>query len=151
LALNAWTRDAGRGQLRIVPANFPPTEGLRSFVLGHDLQHQVESMSVGSYVEISQARDVGSAKLLTFKGRIRPPSTVPSGVVWTASIKLDDVVQMAQDLTPGWTRDLDDWAINLSKLVGVHSVAFRLELGGTSGTYDVELPAFYVDAISLTE
>ena len=100
------------------------------FVLGRDLPGLTQKLAVGDYVEVKQTANFGGAKLIRFRTRLRPPATVPAGVAWRATLRIDGADRASTRLTPGWTRDRLDIAANISKLVGDHELSFRLELVG---------------------
>ena len=128
MALTAWNRELGTTQGRVVPQGFAPPEGTFAFVLGRDLPGLAQKLAVGDRVEVKQTASFGDAKLLRLRARMRPPVVVPSGVAWKASLRIDGVERASALLTPDRTRDRLDLAANVSKLVGDHELAFRLEL-----------------------
>lgn len=128
MALTAWNRELGTTQGRLAPAGFVPPEGTRAFVLGRDLPGLTHKLEVGDFVEVKQIADFGDAKLVRFRARMRPPSSVPAGVAWRASLRIDGDERASAMLTPGRTRDRADLAANVSKLSGNHELAFRLEV-----------------------
>jgi phage tail-like protein len=150
MTLTAWTRELGSTQGRLMPQGFVPPEGTFALVLGRDLPGLTQRIVAGDFVEVSQAGDFGGASFVRFHARTRPPTALPAGVSWKASVRVDGVEQVSTLLTPGNTRDRTDLAANVSKLTGDHALAFRLELlGGSPDAVEVELPAFYVDALLL--
>jgi hypothetical protein len=128
VALTAWNRELGTTQGRIAPAGFVPPEGTRAFVLGRDLPGLTQTFEVGDFVEVKQTADFGDAKLVRFRARMRPPASVPAGVGWRASLRIDGDERAAALLVPGRARDRVDLAANVSKLSGNHELAFRLEV-----------------------
>jgi len=128
VALTAWNRELGTTQGRVVPQGFAPPEGTFAFVLGRDLPGLAQKLAVGDRVEVKQTASFGDTKLLRLRARMRPPVVVPSGVAWKASLRIDGVERASALLTPDRTRDRLDLAANVSKLVGDHELAFRLEL-----------------------
>jgi hypothetical protein len=130
MALTAWNRTLGTTQGRIVPAGFVATEGAFVWVLGCDLRGVVERLELGDFVELAQRADFGDAKLVRFRARMRPPATTPPGVTWRATLRIDGNEQVAVVLVPGRVRDRIDLAANVSKLVGAHELAFRLDVAG---------------------
>ncbi|HYM98069.1 MAG TPA: phage tail protein [Candidatus Sulfotelmatobacter sp.] len=150
MALTAWTRELGATQGRIMPRGFVPPEGTFAFVLGRDLPGLTQRLVVGDFVEVHQTADFGGASFVRFRARMRPPAALPPGVAWRASVLVDGTERASAVLTPGRTRDRADLAADVSKLSGGHNLVFRLELTGTATTpVEVELPAFYVDAVLL--
>ena len=128
MALTAWNRELGMTQGRIAPAAFTPPEGTFAFVLGRDLPGLMQKLEVGDFVEVKQTADFGDANLVRLRARLRPPATVPAGVAWKASLRIDGGERASQLLVPGRTRDRVDLAANVSKLAGDHELGFRLEL-----------------------
>ena len=128
MALTAWNRELGTTQGRVVPQGFAPPEGTFACVLGRDLPGLAQKLAVGDRVEVKQTASFGDAKLLRLRARMRPPVVVPAGVAWKASLRIDGVERASALLTPERTRDRLDLAANVSKLVGDHELAFRLEL-----------------------
>ena len=128
MALTAWNRELGTTQGRVVPQGFAPPEGTFAFVLGRDLPGLAQKLAVGDRVEVKQTASFGDAKLLRLRARMRPPVAAPPGVAWKASLRIDGVERASALLTAERTRDRLDLAANVSKLVGDHELAFRLEL-----------------------
>jgi hypothetical protein len=130
LALTAWNRELGTAQGRAAPEFFVPPEGTYAFALGRDLPGLSQKLNPGDFVEVSQTADFGSTNLVRFRGRLRPPASVPTGFAWKASLRVDGIEHASTLLSPGRTRDRVDLAANVSKLSGNHELAFRLELFG---------------------
>lgn len=128
MALTAWNRELGTTQGRIAPATFTPPEGEFAFVLGCDFPGLAQKLNVGDFVEVKQTADFGDAKLVRFRARMRPPESVPEGVAWKASLRIDGAERASTLLLPGRTRNRVDLAANVSKLSGDHELAFRLAL-----------------------
>lgn len=128
MALTAWNRELGTTQGRVAPQLYAPPEGTFAFVLGRDLPGLTQKLAVKDRVEVTQTASFGDTKLLRLRARMRPPSAVPAGVAWKASLRIDGVERVSATLSFGRTRDRLDLATNVSKLVGDHELAFRLEL-----------------------
>lgn len=126
MALTAWNRELGTTQGRIAPAAFTPPEGTFAFVLGRDLPGLTQKLEIGDFVEVKQTADFGEAQLVRFRARMRPPESVPAGLAWKASLRIDGSERASALLVPGRTRDRVDLAANVSKLSGDHEIAFRL-------------------------
>lgn len=126
MTLTAWNRELGTTQGRIAPAAFTPPEGTFAFVLGRDLPALTQKLNVGDFVEVKQTADFGDTAIVRFRARMRPPTNVPVGVAWKASIRIDGGERASTLLVPGRTRDRIDLAANVSKLLGNHELAFRL-------------------------
>lgn len=149
MALTALNRELGTTQGRIAPVGYVP-QGTFAFVLGRDLPGLVEKLVVGDFVEVAQSADFGETKLVRLHARLRPPSSIPTGVAWKASLRIDGVERAAQLLVPGRTRDRVDLAANVSKLAGNHELSFRMELvGSAAGPLALELPAVYLGVFLL--
>jgi hypothetical protein len=128
VALTAWNRELGTTQGRVDPRAYTPPQGEFAFVLGRDLPGLVQKLEVGDFVEVKQTADFGDAKLVRLRARMRPPASVPAGVAWKASLRIDGGERASTLLEAGRTRDRVDLAANVSKLAGDHELAFRLEL-----------------------
>jgi phage tail-like protein len=132
-----------------MPQGFVPPEGTFAFALGRDLPGLTQRLRVGDFVEVNQAADFGGASFVRFRARMRPAAALLAGVAWKASVLVDGVERTSAVLA-GRLRDRADLAANVSKLSGNRDLAFRLTLtGSASGPVEVELPAFYVDAVLL--
>lgn len=128
MSLTVWNRAMGTLQGRLVPRGFVPPEGSFAFVLGCDLPGFTGRVEVGDFVEVRQQASFGEAKLLRLRAQLRPPTTVPAGILWRFAIRIDGVERVAAMLMPGRTRDRLDLAVNVSKLTGEHELALRLAL-----------------------
>ena len=126
MSLTAWNRELGTTQGRIAPAAFTPPEGTFAFVLGPDLPGLAQKLNVGDFVEAKQTADFGGTSIVRFRARMRPPASLPAGVAWKASLRIDGGERASTLLVPGRTRDRIDLAANVSKLSGNHELAFRL-------------------------
>lgn len=128
MALVAWNRELGTAQGRLAPASYMPSSGTFAFVLGHDLPGFAQKLAAGDCAEVRQTASFGDAKLVRLRARMRPPSSVPAGLAWRASVRIDGTERACAVLRPGRTRDRIDLAVNVSKLAGDHDLAIRLEL-----------------------
>ena len=128
MALTAWNRELGTTQGRVDPQGFTPPQGEFVFILGRDLPGLVQRLEVGDFVEVKQTANFGDTKLVRLRARMRPPASVPAGVAWKASLRIDGGERASALLVPGRTRDRVDLAANVSKLLGDHELGFRLEL-----------------------
>jgi hypothetical protein len=128
VALVAWNRELGTTQGRIVPQGYVPPSGTYAFVFGSDLPGLLQRLEFGDYAEVKQTASFGDTNLVRLRARMRPPSSVPAGVGWKASLRIDGVERASTLLAPGRTRDRIDLAANVSKLSGDHELGFRLEL-----------------------
>jgi len=112
----------------MAPGSYIPASGTFAFVLGHDLPGLAQKLAAGDHVEVRQTASFGDVKLVRVRARMRPPSSVPAGLAWRASLRIDGTERAGAALQPGQTRDRIDLAANVSKLAGDHELAFRLEL-----------------------
>ena len=128
MALVAWNRELGTAQGRMAPGSYVPASGTFAFVLGHDLPGFAQKLAAGDHVEVRQTASFGDVKLLRVRTRMRPPSSMPAGLAWRASLLVDGTERAGAILHPGRTRDQVDLAANVSKLAGDHELAFRREL-----------------------
>jgi hypothetical protein len=150
MGLTAFTRDPGILDERIQPVGWTPQDsGSWVFVLGRDVPGWTEKINAGDSVEIAQLGPF-VAKVFRFPARMRPPSpaNLPLGVWWRCSVLVDGVEVIGKVLPPTRQRDFHDLAWCFSHLP-TSGIAFKLQLLGTSGTYEVEIPAFYLDALEL--
>ncbi len=149
---SAFDRRLGFEQGRIHGAQgFDPPEGEFLFVLGSDTPTQFATLTPGDYAEVSQWGTFASAKTLQLRARTRGPSAaLPGDLAWFAQIRIDDAVLLEMAVEPMVTRTLTDLALPIGSLVDVHKFACRLVLRGTvTPAADIELPAFYLDALVL--
>lgn len=128
MALAAWNRELGTTQGRIAPQGYVPPSGSYAFVLGSDLPGLLQKLAVGDHVEVKQTASFGDINLVKLRARMRPPASIPAGVAWKASLRIDGLERASTLLEPGRTRDRIDLAANVSKLSGDHELGFRLEL-----------------------
>lgn len=128
--LDAWNRDLGGSQGRIVPATVDPIAGSYVFCLGFDEPLREEDLAPGDFAQLEQANDITpGAKLLRVTSIIRPPSTVPAGQFWAVQLLLNDVVKVQYELIPGGRTRTRQFAINVSKLSHiVYNLTMRLVL-----------------------
>jgi hypothetical protein len=128
MALSPFEQDPGVEWGRIQPSGWVPPDESWVLALGHDTPGCTGAFNVGDRVEVSQGVDFAGVKLLRLRARLRPPENVPAGVAWRASMLIDGVEMVGETLTPGRSRDVNDWALNVSKLAGTHILTFRLAL-----------------------
>lgn len=149
MGLTAWTRDVGTIQGRIQPQGWTPQDtGLWVFCLGRDEPGFGDRINEGDAVQVSQGGTWSAqGSLLYIPARLRSPLAVPLGVWWRFSVLVDGVEVVGKTFAPRGTRDLNDLAISLGTLTGTHTIAFQLALQGSAGTYELEIPAAYVDAL----
>ncbi len=82
-------------------------------------------LTVGDAVEATQAVDVTAASLLRIGVRLRVPADATLG--WRCVLKVDGVEHAALVGRPGVTRVAGDLAANVRAMVGVVTLAIRLE------------------------
>ena len=133
------------------PAGWIAPEGVALFVLGCDVPGRRGAFVAGDRAEIHQTGDFGTGKILRAQARIRGPAVAPPGdLAWVAQLLIDNAVVSSRPIAPGTTRTLRDLGWGVGTLAGNHKVAFRLALTGTVvAPQEIEIPAFYVDAITL--
>lgn len=151
MGLTAFTRDQGTRQGRINPFLWVPQDsGQWVICLGRDSFGFTDKLNAGNYVEVSQEAQWGSA-ILRIPARLRGPEVdgVPDGVWWRASLLIDGMEVVGKVLAPLRTRDLHDFAWCVANLIPSAVVSLRLTLMGTGGPYEVELPAFYADDLTI--
>ncbi len=103
-------------------------EGAHVFVLGYQLPGLFHRFSIGDFAQIEQNDDFGSTNIIRVVAILRSTTVMPSGFRWRFSLLIDSVEYTSRILEPGRARTLVDIAANVSKLVGNHDLAFRLEL-----------------------
>lgn len=136
--------DAGR----IAPAGWTPPDGSWVLALGADTPGRVGRLASGDFVQASQTADITGYKLLRYRYRLRGTgAALPAGARWRASVRMGAQVHATQTLTPGRTVDGLDGAFVLVSVSGNQQLTFSLEVEGLTGDQEVEIPAFYVDAL----
>ncbi len=119
MELTAFTCRLGEGQGRLGPG---------VFILGDDEPGRAFDLALGDRVEVSQAVDLTGITLVRATMKLRVPERVPTGFAWEASLVVDGVKYASVRGRPGRERAVSDLAANVSKLVGAHVIAVRLEL-----------------------
>ncbi len=94
----------------------------------------MEQLATGSYHQVWQEGTHAGAKIIRFRGKLRPPSALPDDSGYLASMLLNGVKVMEQQLVPGWVRGLTDWAINVSQLGDSDTIAWQMEVTGSPST-----------------
>jgi len=128
MALDAFTSRLGLGQGRIRPLNAPVPSGDNVFVLGEDEPGRFFDLEPGDHAEVSQQTDLTDVDVVRAALRLRVPKMQPASLAWEVTILVDGTKLAAATCKPGSTRVLTDLAANVSKLVGLPTVAVRLEL-----------------------
>ncbi|MCG8424571.1 MAG: hypothetical protein MJE77_42300, partial [Proteobacteria bacterium] len=72
--------------------------------------------------------DVTAANFVRVVFRMRNAVQIPAGRNWEVSVVVDGTKQARMVLARGRTRTRTDLAANVSKLTGIHTIGFRLEL-----------------------
>lgn len=103
-------------------------EGEHVFVLGYELPGMFHRFSVGDFAQVEQEEDFGATKVVRVLAIIRPSVIMPSNLAWRFSLLLDGVLYTSRLLEPKRDRRLVDVAANVSKLAGLHRLAFKVEL-----------------------
>ena len=130
MGFSAFNIDLGQTQGRLRPEGFPPVTGEHAFVLGSDVPGHRHGLNPGDHAEVAQDVDCTGIDFIRARLRMRTPATMPAGFFWVASVRVDGAMHSSMLLDAGRTRDRADMAANVSKLSGIHQVAFRLELIG---------------------
>ncbi len=139
---------------RVEPQNWTPTNLAHAMVLGSDVPGHFGKFNDGDHFDVSQQVDFNTGLIVRCLARIRGPTTVPSGASWHAKLLLNGTEFATREIEVGRTRDLSDMGANLTHLTsGVHTLTFRLAFQGspTGGPYTAEMPAFYLDSVSVDE
>lgn len=157
---NPLLRRDGLGSGRISAAGHASPVGGTTYVLGSDSAGVVERVSVGDYTQISAVGDLVTGDpayaTVTFWGRA--PAEMPAGVVWRVSFWVVDPpggttpARATFDLGAGHDNPaLRQLSAPLRGVLaaGSQQLRVRLELAGTAGDYDVELPGIYVEGVVL--
>lgn len=103
-------------------------EGEHVFCLGYELAGLFHRFAAGDFSQIEQDEDFGATNIVRVVALIRSTDAMPSTLAWRFSLLLDGVIYTSRILEPGRDRVLVDIAANVSKLVGNHTLAFRLDL-----------------------
>ncbi len=127
--LTAFDAELGGEAGRIVPAGWTAPDGSYAFVLGTDFDEQFADLEVGDFAEVKQTADFETTKILRVTVRTRAPASMPAGLAWKFSIRVDGGERVSQllNLDDDALRDRE-FGVNVSQLSGDHELAFRLEL-----------------------
>lgn len=123
MELDAFTSRLGDLQGRVVDS-----AGRVSFILGASEPGRFAKLVPGDHVDVVQSLDVTHVALVRATLGLAAPTSLPGWLAWEASIVIDGVKRAAIRCGAGRRRRTADLAANVSKLVGVHDVGFRLEL-----------------------
>lgn len=132
----------------VAPSGWTAPEGTIALVLGSDVAGVYRKMAPGDYFEAEQVADIAAGKLIRLRAHLRP-GTVPAGVSWIFSARLNGVERASHTIT----REVDrfDIALPIADVLGSVTFGFRLALAGAAGSYEVELPGVYVDALVIDD
>ncbi len=125
--MDVWALDLGTNQGRIQPQGWDPPEGTFVFALGADAPGTTAALNLGDYIETYQRATLTGVKMVRVRARLRPPASMPAGVVWEFSLRIGDTVRARQLLEPGRPRERA-FAANVAALSGAHVIALRLTL-----------------------
>ena len=128
MELTAFESRLGIGQGRIVPVHAAPASGDYVFVLGEDEAGRLFELAPGDHAEVVQQTDLTGVDLVRAHLRLRVPASLPTSLVWEASIVVDGTKRARATCQPGREREITDLAANVSKMTGLHQVGVRLEL-----------------------
>lgn len=103
-------------------------EGEHVFCLGYELAGLFHRFAAGDFSQIEQDENFGATNIVRVVALIRSTDVMPSTLAWRFSLLLDGVIYTSRILEPGRDRSLVDIAANVSKLVGNHTLGFRLDL-----------------------
>ena len=123
-----FTFALGTRQGRIQPTGFAPADGDFAFVLGSDQPGEIFALELGDSVEVLQMVDVTAANFVRVVLHMRNAAQIPAGRNWEVSVVVDGTKQARMVMQRGRTRTRTDLAANVSKLTGIHTIGFRLEL-----------------------
>ena len=127
MSFNGFNFERGVEQGRCAPDHFSQ-DGDFALVLGHDEPLTFVRLKVGDMMSVHQTKDVGTTKVLKVRCRCRAPEFMPGTTNWRFSIYVDGVEKTFRICQVGQTVDYVNLAVNLSGLVGAHSIAFVLKL-----------------------
>lgn len=142
MTLSAWQSALGVAQGRIESTDVPGTYVL---VLGHAQAGTTAVLAPGDFVQVAQTAPIGDVGQLQRAGvKVRAPSIAAPGAWWLFTMSLDGVALASIPIpSDGRTYNLADFGMRIEPAGA--EVAFRLELEGVPGEYDVELPGVFID------
>lgn len=103
-------------------------EGEHVFCLGYELAGLFHRFAAGDFSQVEQEEDFGATNIVRVVALIRSTDVMPSNLAWRFSLLLDGAVYTSRVISADRDRSLVDVAANVSKLVGNHTLAFRLDL-----------------------
>ncbi len=126
--LNAFTRELGATQGRIMPVNFDPVDGVWVFCLGRDLAGLEQDLNIGDFVEVEQTADFDTTEIVEVTVRLRTGTKPTAPRDWKVKLLIDGAERTERVLRDGERVD-QKLAANVSQLApGNHSLAIRLEV-----------------------
>jgi phage tail-like protein len=151
-----FNRRAGVHSGRVAPSDAAAPDGDVAFCLGADAPGQLAQLTVGDYYEVHQVVDLstGAPTYIRQHVRFRPPAEMPAGVFWRFTIRRGSpsTAHVTVDLEGAASRAFSSADLAVPLITGATSrehVVYRIELAGTAGDYEVELPGVYVDGVAL--
>ena len=126
--LNAWTRELGATQGRLIPVNADAVDGDWVFVLGRDLAGLEQDLNIGDFVQVEQTADFDTTEIVSVTLRMRSSASLPSPREWKVQLLIDGGERVARTLRD--SEDVDQkLAANVSQLApGDHTLTIRLGL-----------------------
>ena len=118
----------GANPLDVVQGLVQAPEGEHVYVLGYELAGLFHRFAAGDFAQTEQEDDFGSTNIVRVVALIRSTDVMPSNLAWRFSLLLDGVAYTTRLLEPKRDRALVDVAANVSKLIGLHTLGFRLDL-----------------------
>lgn len=144
--MDFFTRELGTAQGRIQPTQVPADHGDYAVCLGSDLPRRFATLKGSDAITLLQS-NTSSARFLRPKLHLRPAASgVPAGCAWYVEFNVEGAAVFEAILDR--PRDLSDVAaVLLQYAPNPMAVEFRLRFEGPPGYHEVELPAYYVDAL----
>lgn len=146
---------AERGDaFRIVPENWVPTSGIYVMCLGSDSPGFFGNFVGGDRIQVAQTGDFEDDTILRLTAHTRGPDAMPADTAWFAELAIDGELYAEREIRATREREVFDMGANVSRFAGDHSLEFRLsfrDLLATGNTFEVEIPAFYLDAITFED
>lgn len=119
--------------------------------LGNDLPGTKHWFTNGDHVAVAQVPDVTTYTSVAWQGFVRAPAAMPVGTAWRVVWLVNEQEVGGHTLTPGVDFPVTTSPLDVSQLSGDIDVRFKLVFSGVPSTlYEVELPAFYIDALTMS-
>jgi len=155
--LDVFETDPGVDAGRIESTEVVPLDGAWVYCLGHDRPGYMGFLQPGDNVKISQTGTLPAGNVFRFQAVTRAAANIPAGYSWFAQVLLDGVVvgnrsgpvfiPRTETILTSW-----EWFVDVTGLVGSHTIAFRLLFNGPAlpgppglPVLEAEIPAFFVD------